>query len=109
MTVIEQCLALIKQATQLQQDIVRTLSEGDRETAESLCLQHQQIVESIPFNELKEPLPENLVLAFKDLQTGTDKLTKLTTDIQQEIGHQLSGVARGKAGSHIYLDIDKNR
>lgn len=104
---VQQTLALIRQAETLQQNIVEALREGNRENAEYLCLQHQQIVLSIPFAELTDELPEKLISALQQLLAGNQTLTAMTKDIQREISQQLSQVQKGIAGSRAYTNIDK--
>lgn len=102
-------LQLIQQARQLQELIIAALTEGNREQAEQLCLQHQQLIESIPFRKLPDPIPAELSQALNALQAGNDQLVAVTTDIQEEIRRQLTDVQRGKAGSRAYSDVDRHQ
>lgn len=106
---VQHCLSIIQQAESVQQDIIAALSDGNREQAESLCLQHQQIVESIPLREFSDPLPDDLLAALQRLQAGNDELIRLTTGIQEEIRRQLGEVSLGKRGSQVYHDIDSHQ
>lgn len=106
---VERCLHLIHEAESLQQTIMAALSEGDREKAESLCYQHQRAIEAIPFSELTEPLPLELLDALQRLQQGNNQLAKITAEIQIEIGKQLSGVQKGKLGSDAYSSVNKHQ
>lgn len=108
-TPIERSLAAIRQAEQLQQDILAAISGGDRETAERLSVEHHRIIESIPFGELPEALPAELTDALQRLQSGNAHLMTITAEIQAEIGKQLAGVQKGKQGSQVYSTIDKHQ
>lgn len=106
---VDDCLKIIEAAESLQRDIITALSEGDRETAETLCLQHQQTIESIPFRDFVDPMPEAITTALQRLQAGNAELVRLTTGIQDEIRRQLEEVSRGKHGSQVYHDIDRHQ
>lgn len=108
-SLVDRCLGTIRQAESLQRDILAALSDGDREKAENLCLQHQQLIETLPLRDFTDPLPEEVRAALQGLLAGNEELVRITTDIQDEIRKQLGEVSRGKHGSQVYHDIDRHQ
>ena len=108
MNPLEKSLQLIDQACALDQEILDALGQGDSAAAEKYCLQRQQLIHTIPFDQFQEATPPEFLAALSKLQLSNDKLTALTNSVQQEIGQQLAEIQKGIAGSKIYQDINRH-
>ncbi len=100
------CRHLITEAITLTEKIFTALSEGDSELADTYAKERHHTLESIPFQELGEELPKDLLFAFNHLLTLNEQLIDTSKEAQDLIATELNKIKKGISSTQAYQDIN---